>query len=336
VQQRARLQLQKMSKSKLSTLSQSKFLRRIVGRPFLRVNEFAWKRLPASVRTLQPVVRYGVFLNSLVKLRSNRNQVHGTFFLRNRPELELIRSLAERKPKGSNLKLTVLACSNGAEVYSHVWFIRSARPDLKLEVFAIDISEVIVKIASEGVCSLGENALVYERILARMSEKEIDAMFDREGDHVRVKSWIAEGIHWFAGDAGDPRLAETVGPADIVIANKFLCHMHPPDAERCLRSLPRWVKPGGHLLVSGVDLEVRAKVAADLGWIPLLDQIGEIHDGDPSVRRDWPWRYWGLEPFDATRPDWQMRYAAAFEIGVLGYRTASSYTIVQSATSIAD
>lgn len=292
-----------------------KFFPRIARGPFLRANEFVWKRLPNSVRGLRPVTRYGVFLNSLVKLRSSRNQVHGTFFLRNRPELEMIGSLADRKPSGSTLKLTVLACSNGAEVYSHVWFIRSARPDLKLEVFAIDISAEIVKIASEGRYSLGENALVYERILARMSEQEIAAMFDLEGEHVRVKPWIAEGIHWIAGDAGDPTLAGSIGPADIVIANKFLCHMNPSDAERCLRNLPRFVKPGGHLLVSGVDLEVRAKVARDLGWDPVPDRIEEVHNGDPSVRRDWPWRYWGLEPFDGKRSDWQLRYAALFQVG---------------------
>lgn len=305
-----------MSNSQLTTHFRAGILRRIASEAFLRVNEVAWKRVPQSVRRLRPVVRYGVFLNSLVKLRSNRNQVHGTFFLRNRPELELIRSLAERKLHGSTLKLTVLACSNGAEVYSHLLFIRSARPDLKLEAFAIDISAEIVKIASRGVYSLGENALVYERILARISEEEIASMFDREGDHVRVKPWIAEGVHWITGDAGDPQLAEGIGPADIVIANKFLCHMNPSDAEKCLRNLPRFVKPGGHLLVSGVDLEVRAKVAHDLGWMPVLDRIEEVHDGDPSVRRDWPWRYWGLEPFDDKRPDWPMRYAAIFQLGV--------------------
>lgn len=304
-----------MSKSRLASLSRVKVLRKLVGGPFLRVNEWAWNRLPRSFRALRPVTRYGVFLHTLVQLRSNRTQFHGTFFLRNRPELELIRSLAEQKPRGSTLKLVVLACSNGAEVYSILWFIRSARPDLQIKVFAIDISEEIVRIAREGIYSLGENPLVHERILARLTEQEIAAMFDREGDRVRVKPWMGEGVHWLAGDAGDPNLAKRLGPADIVVANKFLCHMAPPDAERCLRNLPRFVKSGGHLLVSGVDLDVRAKVASDLGWKPVLDRIEAVHDGDPSVRGDWPWRYWGVEPFDAKRPDWQMRYAAFFQIG---------------------
>ena len=40
----------------------------------------------------------------------------------------------------------------------------------------------------------------------------------------------------------------------------------------------------------------------------------EIHDGDPLVRADWPWRWWGLEPLDRRRPDWETRYSAVFRI----------------------
>lgn len=303
-----------MSRSKLVTLSRAKILRKLVTGPFLRANESIWNRLPRSIRELRAVTSYGVFLHSLVQLGANRTQFHGTFFLRNRAELEAIRSVAERKAEGAPLKIVVLACSNGAEVYSILWFVRSARPDLRLEVFAVDISEEIVRIARGGAYSVGINSLVNEHILARMTEQEIGAVFDREGDELRVKRWIGEGVHWIVGDAGDSNLARRLGPADIVVANKFLCHMAPPDAERCLRNLPNFVRPDGFLFVSGVDLDVRLKVATDLGWVPVLERLEEIHNGDPSVRRDWPWRYWGLEPLDSKRPDWKTRYAAVFRI----------------------
>ena len=104
------------------------------GRPFLLANEWAWNRLPSSITTTRPIRLYGAFLHSLVQQRLGRMQYHGTFFLRNRPELELIRRLANQKDKGSELKITVLGCSNGAEVYSILWTIRSARPDLKVIV----------------------------------------------------------------------------------------------------------------------------------------------------------------------------------------------------------
>ena len=99
-----------------------------------------------------------------------------------------------------------------------------------------------------------------------------------------------------------------------MVASNFLCHMEPQSAENCLRNIAGLVDRGAYLFVSGVDLEVRAKVACDLGWRPVPELIEQIHDGDPSVRGDWPWAWWGLEPLNRRRRDWQMRYAVAFRL----------------------
>lgn len=304
-----------MSESILTRASRVGFFRSYAGKPFLRVIEWGWNRLPSALKSARPVRLYGAFLHSLVKLRSPRTQYHGTFFLRNRPELALIRALAEKRPQGSTLRIAVVACSNGAEVYSIVWTIRSARPDLKLFVHAMDISNEIVEIAKQGVYSEGSEKTVSAPIFERLTSEEIRTMFDRDGGRMKIQSWIREGISWQAGDAGDPKLANNLGLQDMVVANKFLCHMNPPDAERCLRNIAHLVAPGGYLVVSGVDLEVRTKVALELGWTPIPELIEEIHDGDPSVRRDWPWKYWGLEPFDRKKPDWAVRYASFFQLG---------------------
>ena len=84
-------------------------------------------------------------------------------------------------------------------------------------------------------------------------------MFDCEGEQASVKQQFRESITWHLGDASDPKLGEVLGLQDIVVANRFLCHMQPEEAEPCLRSLASLVKPGGYLFVSGVDLEVRTK-----------------------------------------------------------------------------
>ncbi len=304
-----------MSESILTRASRVGFFRRYAGKPFLRVNEWGWNRLPSALRSARPGRMYGAFLHSLVKLRSPRRQYHGTFFLRNRPELELIRALAEKRPQGSTLRIAVVACSNGAEVYSIVWTIRSARPDLKLIVHAMDISGEIVEIAKQGVYSEESEKIVSAPIFERLTAEEIRTMFDQDDGRMKIQSWIREGISWQVGDAGDPGLPNILGPQDIVVANKFLCHMAPPDAERCLRNIGHLVALGGYLVVSGIDLEVRTKVALELGWAPIPELIEEIHDGDPSVRRDWPWKYWGLEPFDRKKPDWVVRYASFFQLG---------------------
>jgi chemotaxis methyl-accepting protein methylase len=281
---------------------------------YLRLNEWIWNRLPRAVTGLRPLTLYGHLVNSLVRQDTGRQMFLGTLFLRNRPELELIRRLSNRLGKGP-LKVAVLGSSNGAEVYSIAWAIRSAQPDLELTIQAVDISEEVLEFARKGIYSAGATELVNEPILERMTAKEMEEMFDREGERYRIKPWIGKGIRWQVGDAADRRIVDLLEPQQMVVANRFLCHMRPPDAESCLRNLARLVVPGGYLFVSGIDLDVRAKVASELRWKPVPELLEEIHDGDPSLRVSWPCKYWGLEPLDRTRPDWRIRYASVFQLG---------------------
>jgi hypothetical protein len=148
-----------------------------------------------------------------------------------------------------------------------------------------------------------------------MTGKEVEAVFEVEGYQAKVRSWLKEGITWLAGDSNNPDLVRVLGLQDMVVANRFLFHMDPQAAEKCLRNIALLVKPGGYLFVSGVDLEVRTRIARDLGWKPVLDLLKEVHEGDFSLRNAWPLEWWGLEPFSPDRSDWKIRYASVFLIG---------------------
>ncbi len=111
---------------------------------YLRLNREVWSHLPPPVRTFPPIRLYGSFVNSLVRWRSARRQYFATYVLRNRPQLQLISRLSGQMAVGSTLRLAVLGCSNGAEVYSTLWTIRSRRPDLNVISHAVDISKDIV------------------------------------------------------------------------------------------------------------------------------------------------------------------------------------------------
>ena len=110
----------------------------------------------------------------------------------------------------------------------------------------------------------------------------MEELFDRDGDLMTVKSWINEEIVWQVGDAGDRGIVDALGPQDMVVANNFLCHMDDSEAEMCLRNIARLVQLYGYLFVSGIELDIRAKVACDLGWKPLEELLEEIHEGDPE------------------------------------------------------
>jgi chemotaxis methyl-accepting protein methylase len=255
--------------------------------------------------------------------------------------MELMGRLVDQKSHGAELAISVLACSKGAEVYSILWRIRRSRPDLRVTLQAVDVSADIVDWAGKGAYSLkgpdsfkaldesgmtADEKLIRftyrdqgldqsESIFERLDQSEMDEMFDRAGDQVRVRPWLREGIAWRVGDAGDPGLIHALGAQDVVVANRFLCHMPPAAAESCLRNLSRLVKRGGYIFVSGVDLDVRTKVAKELHWEPVSDLIREIHEGDLSLAPGWPFEWWGLEPFCQERADWKIRYASVFRVG---------------------
>jgi chemotaxis methyl-accepting protein methylase len=326
----------------------SRICRRCLGSYLFRAGKI-WNHVPDSLRLLSPGRAYGRHLHAVARLHAERKQFFATFFLRNRAELELMRRLLGQKSVGSTINIAVLACSKGAEVYSVLWALHSTRPDLKFRIHAIDISQEILNFARKGVywfdrrdvstgkvdtdvanqndlalnTSKDQNAPVF----GRMTSDELESMFEIEGNQAKVRSWLKEQITWLRGDAGDPALASVLGPQDIVLANRFLCHMDVNAAEKCLRNIARLVKPGGYLFVSGIDLNVRTKVARDLGWKPVPDLIRDIHEGDPSLRQGWPLQYWGLEPFWDDRSDWSIRYASVFQIG-----EASSGHVKQSSS----
>jgi len=278
---------------------------------FLRLNHLLWKNLPVSFTGVGPIRLYGDFLHTLARIHGTRTQAFATFFLRNRPQLELIRRLVTRR-KADTLKVAVLGCSIGAEAYSVAWRIRSARPDLNLVLHAVDISRKAVEVGERGSYSLLSEP-TNTNLFERMTETELEEFFDRDGNIVTVKPWIKYGIKWQVGDVGESEIVDALGPQDLVVANNFLCHMDPPTAERYLRNIAHLVNPHGYIFLSGIDLEVRIKIAKDLGWSPLHEFLEEIHEGDPCMKGLWPCHYGGLEPLNKRRRDWSLRYAAAFE-----------------------
>jgi chemotaxis protein methyltransferase CheR len=290
-----------------------------------------WLAFPQSLRVSLLGRAYGGFVNSLIRRRAKRTQYFGTFFLRNRAELELMRRIVDRRVTDSPLDIAIIACSKGAEVYTILWVLRSARPDLRITVTAVDISQEIINFAQAGVYAHGDESSnetdlaeacvratdkdQSSSIFERLNDEEMRSIFDFGGDLAKVKPWLKAGITWVCANACEMGISDVLGQFEIVVANRFLCHMNPRDAEKCLRNVARIVRPGGYIFVSGIDLDVRTKVSQDLGWKPIAELIEEIHEGDSSLRDDWPLEYWGLEPLDRNRADWQSRYGSAFRVG---------------------
>jgi len=292
---------------------------------YLRLNQGLWTRLPLSWRDSRVARAYAAFLNRLARSHKNRSQALGTFFLRNRPQLALMGRLLAQRRKTRTLRVAVLGCSYGPEVYSVAWKLRSEFPDLELVLHALDISGEAVEVARRGVYSPQSSRMTGTAIFERVTAAEMEQIFDRTEDTLAVKPWLREGIHWHVGDVRDPAIVDSLGSQDMVLADNFLCHMPGEEAERCLRNASRLLDQGGYLFVSGIDLDVRARVAREMGWKPVGELMEDVHDGDPALREGWPFQYWGLEPFSKEQPDWAIRYASVFQVG----ETTSSDALAQ-------
>jgi SAM-dependent methyltransferase/mannose-6-phosphate isomerase-like protein (cupin superfamily) len=312
----------------LTRLLRVRLLGKSPANAYLQLHKRLWSILPFFVEVTTPVRLYAAFLNKVARMHQVKGQALSTLFLRNRPMLELIRRLVARKGKGEALKVAVLGSSTGAEVYSVAWTIRSARPDLRLNLSAVDISQEAVAFGRRGVYSTTVPQLTNTKIFELMSRAEVDEMFDKSEEAMTVKPWIKEGIDWHVGDAGESEVLDLLGPQDFVIANNFLCHMDSLEAERCLRNIARLVKPGGYLCVAGIDLDTRTRVAINLGWTPVQELLEEIHEGDPYMRAEWPCHYAGLEPLNKSRGDWKRRYATVFQLNTLASAEGSIASIL--------
>src|SRR5260370_14510686 len=97
----------------LERCANSRVGRKCVG-AYLSQSKRIWNYIPTRLRPLSDRM-YGRHLHAIAHLQADRRQYFATFFLRNLPDLELIRKLAGQRPHSSGLHVAVLAFSKGAE-----------------------------------------------------------------------------------------------------------------------------------------------------------------------------------------------------------------------------
>lgn len=272
-----------------------------------RAIEVLWKRLPRPARSWKVTRTIGHLIHRRVCRLRERGGGNYTRFFRNLPQLEVLRDLALAMPRSNPLKILVLGCSTGAELYSLLWMVRVARPEQSVHALGIDLSPSSVRAAAEGAYPIDATEV------AGISETAYHRLFTRQADMLRVQPWLKDHATWSVGDACSPDLLTRLGPQDLVLANNFLFHMPASRAEACLRNIVRLVAPNGYLSVAGVDLDVRSRAVRDLGLRPIPAKLEDIYTAD-GLLEAWPLHFWGLEPLDRKHPDWPVRYTTLFRV----------------------
>ena len=95
----------------------------------------------------------------------------------------------------------------------------------------------------------------------------------------------------------------------------MLTPLEPSAATTLLDRLLARARPRAVVVCSGVDLDLKTRIAA-AGFQPWLGRREEIHDGFTTHRmhyRQNPGQhYFELEDIDRARPDWPVRYGTLF------------------------
>lgn len=294
-------------------------IRSITPRFLLRgVAHFArpvWEASSPERIASRPYRWFGAFIYRHYVRYQDRVQSHYTRFLRNLPQLNQLVSLFKDKPLLGPISVASIGCSSGAELYSLLWALRSSIPTLVVVGMGLDISEDAIACAMAAIYKLSGPAIAMphsESELKDVPEQQVAHIFATRGDEYVVHDWIRAGCQWVVGDICDKATIANLGTHDVVLANNFLGPMDDVQAEACLLGIVGLVKPGGYLVVDGVDLDVKCKVIRRFNLKPITHDLNAIYFAGPH-KSGWPWIRWAREPIDRSRRDWSIRYSTIFE-----------------------
>ena len=299
------------------------------GYPARAAVQFRDEIAPGLLRT-RPLRGVGYVVHQNVcRLQPRRRASRYATFLQNRPLLAVLRRLAVEWPPGRSVRLAVVGCGTGAELYSVLWTMRGARRDLVVHAVGTDASSVALSSAAAGRYAIGDAEL------ASIDERETEELFELEQDDRVVRPWIAAGVEWRVADVHDDEALRSLAGQDIVLANDVLRHLTDDDAERCLDRVARLVAPGGYVVTCDMSADVRRRVMRRLGYLPVPVEIRALHAARPDALAQWPMAYWAREPLDVRRPDWIHRYAVIHQRPAWDSPTAGG-SVAQSGTAYTD
>ncbi|MDP9630347.1 UNVERIFIED_ORG: chemotaxis methyl-accepting protein methylase [Ensifer adhaerens] len=284
-----------------------------------RVFSSIWDGLPGAITQTRSMHRVGKFIYRKFTRHAVRMQSHDTRFMRNPPLLDVLARLLFAYQIGSTIKLASIGCSTGAELYSALYVLRRARPDLRILATGVDISSEVVKAAERGIYYPGQSAAIEGLYLEGRPEvfwEDINALHEvlevQQGGTLRVRNWLRKDTTWLTADATETGFPEALGPHNIVLANNVMGPMDDSLAEICLRNVMSLVEPGGYLVVDGIDLDLKTRVLAAADFKPVLLSQEDVWMAD-GWKDGWPWVRWGREPLDWTEPTWELRYSMTFQ-----------------------
>jgi chemotaxis protein methyltransferase CheR len=222
------------------------------------------------------------------------------------PVLDCLRKDDEKKP----ITITVIGSSIGCEPYSIASVIARRRPDVEFRIHAFDNNPEMVERTRRAQYTAEE---VWTH--AGVTRDFVAATFTVDHGRYTVRPELVDRVQVSLGDILDAGITAAAGRSDIVFAQNLLFNLRPQVARRAFPNICSLLNARSVLFIDGMDLGMRQRLTRRAGLLPLLYEIGAIHEEARRERGSWHGRYWGLEPFSDSRKGWARRYGTIFVKG---------------------
>ncbi|MBS0431063.1 MAG: hypothetical protein JSS21_01445, partial [Proteobacteria bacterium] len=209
---------------------------------------------------------------------------------------------------GTALRVIVLGCSTGMEPYTISSALLARKPEQAVTIDGYDIDDAVLASARSATYTARQvlgNPLITSDFL--------EQTFDVADALWIVKPAIAERVRFLVADATRPCARETMAHADIVFAQNVMCNLRRPLARRLFDNAVALLKPRAALFVSGMDIDMRARLSHRHRLSPMTFALERIHEESRLVLGPrYPYFATGLEPYSRHRRDHERRYATIF------------------------
>lgn len=189
-----------------------------------------------------------------------------TWFFRYPESFTVLARLAQARLKelehSRPLRIISLPCSTGEEPYSIVMALLDAGFALQsFEVEALDVSERVLEIASEGL--YGRNSFRGDNLSFR------DRHFSAEGDRYRLDQAVREKVILKCANLLDANLHSPRQPFDFVFCRNLLIYFDRPTQLQALQALKRLLAQGGAMFTGPAETGLFSQNGLQALGVPL-------------------------------------------------------------------
>lgn len=175
---------------------------------------------------------------------------------------QIIPNILIKKGMNHEIRIWSVGCSTGQEPYSIAMaaknWMRQSGVEIKLRIFASDLSTAALERAKEGIYNRSE--------IKQLRISDLDRYFEKKGEKYVIDSEIKDLVTFSVYDIMDPNticpVESIYGSFDVIFCRNLLIYYRPEWQKRVLKKLERAMAGDGYLITGEAETGVVEK------WLP--------------------------------------------------------------------